>query len=116
MYRLADPAVPGADKIALVQDGTTTDAAALDAFAAALRDGGFAPVSFRAQDLRWSDAAPGAVLATITVTGRDAASPDGAEPARTGAFTFPMEFRTGPGGWQLTRDTAEMLLAFGNAR
>ena len=35
---------------------------------------------------------------------------------RARVFTFPMEFRPHDGGWQLTGDTADMLLAFGNAR
>lgn len=107
MDRLADPRVPGADKLPLVQNSAPPDAAILDQFSAALRDGGFDPVVFKVTDVRWADQ-PGAVLAGVTVTTTN--------PAKPGEFTFPMEFRAGPGGWQLTRDTAEMLLAFGNAR
>jgi uncharacterized lipoprotein YbaY len=107
MNRLADPAVPGTDKLALVQNAAPPDAAILDQFSAALRDGGFSPVVFKVTDVRWADQ-PGAVLAVVTVSTTN--------PANPGEFSFPMEFRTGPGGWQLTRETAEMLLAFGNAR
>ena len=109
MYRLADPAVPGPDKLVLVADSSAPDAAALDRFAAALRDGGFNPVTFSATDIRWSQTRPGDAVATITVTTVNPTEPDG--------FTFPMEFTPASGGgWQLTRDTAEMLFAFGDDR
>jgi hypothetical protein len=35
--------------------------------------------------------------------------------ANRGNFTFPMEFTPSQGGWQLSRRTAEMLLALGNS-
>lgn len=112
MSRLADPAVPGAEKLPLLQDSTPADAVTLDRFAAALRDGGFSPVAFTATDVNWAGDQPGdpsaTVLATVTVTTTN--------PANPGDFSFPMEFHSGPVGWQLTRDTAEMLLAFGNSR
>lgn len=109
MYRLADPAVPGPGKLVLIADSSAPDAAALDRFAAALRDGGFSPVTFTATDIQWSQTRPGDAVATITVTT--------VNPAKPGEFTFPMEFTPAPGGgWQLTRDTAEMLFAFGNNR
>jgi hypothetical protein len=109
MYRLADPAVPGPGKLVLVAGSSAPDAAALDRFAAALRDGGFSPVTFTATDIGWSQTRPGDAVATITVTT--------VNPAKPGEFTFPMEFAPTPGGgWQLTRDTAEMLFAFGNGR
>ena len=107
MNRLADPAVPGADKLPLLQNSAPPDAATLDQFSAALRDGGFNPAVFTVTDVRWADQ-PGDVLATVTVSTTNSAKP--------GEFSFPMEFGAGPGGWQLTRETAEMLLAFGNAR
>ena len=107
MNRLADPAVPGADKLPLLQNSAPPDAAILDRFSAALRDGGFSPVVFTATDVHWADS-PGDALATVTVSTTNPADP--------GQFSFPMEFRAGPTGWQLTRETAEMLLAFGNAR
>ncbi len=107
MNRLADPAVPGIDKLPMVQKSAPSDAAILDQFSAALRDGGFSPAVFKVTDVRWADQ-PGGVIATVTVSTTN--------PVNTGEFSFPMEFLAGPGGWQLTRDTAEMLLAFGNAR
>ena len=57
-----------------------------------------------ATDLAWSDRNPGNVRATVTIT---TAKPDG------GTFTFPMEFTPVPPGWQLARETADQLLAFG---
>lgn len=105
--RLADPAVPGADKLGLVEGSTGADAAALDNFAAALRDNRFTPITVQASDIVSNR--PGDVLATIKMTGPDAGS-DGGE------FSFPMEFRRAGASWQLTRQTADMLLAFGNAR
>ena len=115
MYRLADPAVPGADKLPLVQNSAPTDAATLDRFAAALHAGGFSPATFAATDVHWADDQPGdppgpmlaTVLATITVTTTN--------PTNPGPFSFPMVFHAGPAGWQLTRQTAEMLLAFDNS-
>ena len=108
LYRLADPAVKGTDKLALVEGTTADDAATIDKFAAALRDGGFTPLTFSAADIRWSDREPDDALATVNVTTSN--------PANPGGFTFPMEFRSHQGSWQLSRQTAEMLLAFGNAR
>lgn len=108
MYRLADPAVPGADKLPLLQNGAAPDAQPLDRFSAALRDGGFSPVSFQAADVRWADSRPGDAVALITVSTTN--------PAKPGDFSLPMLFHAGPGGWQLSRETAEMLLAFGDAR
>ncbi|HTY28391.1 MAG TPA: hypothetical protein VMD51_09625 [Mycobacterium sp.] len=108
LYRLADPAVKGSDKLVLVESTTPDDATTIDRFAAALRDGGFTPLTVTATDIRWSDRQPGDTLATINVTTTN--------PANPGGFTFPMEFRPHDGGWQLSRETADMLLAFGNAR
>jgi hypothetical protein len=108
LYRLADAGIPGPDKLALIETTTPADTAALDAFGTALRDGGLAPITISASDIRWSDPHRGHVLATITITGAD---PDDA-----GDFTLPMEFRPSAGGWQLTRETADMLLTSGNAR
>ena len=106
LYRLADPAVPGPAKLPLVQNATPADAAAADRFATAMRDTGFVPVTVTATGLRWSPAQPGDVVATVKI----------AAPDRGGEFTFPMEFARNGDGWQLTRETAAMLLAFGNAR
>lgn len=103
LYRLADTGVPAADKLALVHDTRPADAAALSAFGTALRDGGFAPITVDAADIRWSATAPGEVLATVTITAADPGRPD--------EFTFPMAFRSDDGGWRLTRETGDMLLA-----
>ncbi|GAT17355.1 hypothetical protein [Mycolicibacterium thermoresistibile] len=107
LYRLADAAVPGAEKTAAVQKATPADAEGLDRFARALRDGGYQPVTFAAADLMWSDTEADRVVATITATGPD---PD------TNTFSFPMEFTTDAhGNWQLTRETADTLLEMGPA-
>lgn len=108
LYRLADPAVNGSDKLALIESTTPDDAATIDRFAAALRDGGFTPLTVTASDIRWLDRQPSDALATVNVTTSN--------PANPGVFTFPMEFSPHDGGWQLSRETADMLLAFGNAR
>ena len=118
LSRLADPALPGAGKLPLVAGASSADAATLDRFAAALRDGGYTPATFTAAGIRWSPDTPAAqprVLADITVSAPGAAS--GAKPGSgPGPFTFPMEFEPADGGWQLTRETAEMLFAFGEVR
>lgn len=113
MYRLADVAVPGSDKLQLIENASPSEAAALDNFAAALRDGEFTPVMVTATEVRWSDADPGDTLATIKIT---TTNPGKTNPGNPGEFTFPMEFRPAGGGWQLTRETADMLLEVGNAR
>ncbi|MGI9123555.1 MAG: hypothetical protein ACR2JM_02220 [Mycobacterium sp.] len=118
LLKLGDPAVPGAAKLSLVQDAGPPDAAALDAFANALHNSGLTPIAVSASDIRWSDAHPGEVMAIIKITGpAEFAGPHtAAEPDNSGEFAFPMEFRRDGGDWQLTRDTAQELLAFGNAR
>lgn len=107
LYRLADPSVPGAQKLNLVEAATPDDAVALDRFATALLDGGFAPMTFNASDIAWSDRDPGDVVATVNVTTPNPGA---------GGFTFPMEFKPYQGGWQLSAQTAAMLLAFGNSQ
>lgn len=101
IYRLGDPNVPGAEKLTLVQHATPDDAAALDKFARALADGGFAPLTVEAHDLNWSQGGTGDIVARIVIKPAD---PQG------GDFAFPMEFTPGPDGWQLTRQTADVLL------
>ncbi len=103
LYRLADPEVPGTDKVSLVEGATADNAGALDKFATALRDGGYAPVTFDAHDVAWSERNPANAVATVNVSGPD----DG------GGFSFPMEFTQHQGAWQLSRQTAATLLAFG---
>ncbi len=43
LYRLSDPEVPGADKLALIEGAKPADAATIDKFATALKDGGYLP-------------------------------------------------------------------------
>jgi hypothetical protein len=104
--RLSDPNVPGGNKVNLVEGATPESAATLDKFTNALRDNGYLPMSFTANDIAWSDKNPSNVMASIVV---HTARPN------NGNFTFPMEFTPFQGGWQLSRRTAEMLLALGNS-
>ncbi len=104
MVELADPNVPGTDKLGLVEYATPADAAALDGFGRALRDSGYTPLTFEARDLTWARGDAGNVMATVVVK---TANP------QSGEFTFPMEFSFSQGSWQLTRDTADMLLTLG---
>ncbi|OQZ90974.1 hypothetical protein BST11_10155 [Mycobacterium alsense] len=109
LNRLADPNVPGIDKVNLVEGATPDNAGTLDKFTKALRDNGYLPMTFAMKDVAWSDKNPSHVTATVTVNTAQ---------ANNGAFTFPMEFTpfaSSPGGWQLSRRTAEMLLALGNS-
>ena len=103
LQKLADPSIPGDQKVALVQQATPEDGAALDRFAKAIVDGGLAPLTFRAADLAWSATDYGDVLATVTAESANPAPP----------FTFPMQFTLHEGAWQLTRDTADQLLELG---
>jgi len=106
LNRLADPNVPGINKVGLVEGATPDSAATLDRFTNALRDNGYLPITFAAKDINWSDKNPSNVMTTVSVnTSR----------ANTGAFTFPMEFTPNQGGWQLSKRTAEMLFALGNS-
>jgi hypothetical protein len=104
LNRLSDPAVAGSDKLPLVEAATDDDAAALDKFAKALQDNHMLPLAFTATDLVWSPDAPGNVTANVHAT-----------PAAqgVGAFSFPMEFKPAGPGWQLSRQTADLLLALG---
>lgn len=102
LARLADPTVPGADKVSLVEGATPESAGTLDKFVNALRDNGYLPMTFAANNVAWSDKNPSHVMATVTVNTAQPNNP---------TFTFPMEFTPFQGGWQLSRRTAEMLLA-----
>jgi hypothetical protein len=109
LNRLADPSVPGVNKVNLVEGATPESADTLDKFIAALRDNGYLPMTFAADNIAWSDKHPSNVMATISVK---------TSQANNRKFTFPMEFTPSPppqGGWQLSRRTAEMLLALGNS-
>lgn len=101
LYRLSDPDVAGADKVALIADAKPSDAEAIGKFAIALRDSGDLPLHLDITGLSWSDRDPGNVIADVTV---NTAHPD------TG-FSFPMEFTVHDGRWQLSATTAKTLLA-----
>ncbi len=101
LAKLSDPAVAGADKLVLVEGATDAEAADLDTFARALRDNRMLPLTFAATDLIWSPDTPGDVTANVTVTPADPA---------VAPFTYPMEFTPASGGWQLSRQTADLLL------
>jgi hypothetical protein len=105
MGRLADPNIPGPDKVGLVQNGTPADAAALDRFSKALHDSGYAPLAFDATDLTWAQDQPGNVIANITIK---AAGPQAGKD-----MNFPMEFSPQQDSWQLTRQTTDLLLQLG---
>ncbi len=104
---LSDPAIAGADKLPLVEGSTVAESGVLDNFAKALQDNQMLPLTFVANGLTWSGQDPGNVQATVTAT---PARPDG------GTFTFPMLFKPTSTGWQLARETADLLLAFGNGQ
>ena len=104
--KLADPTIPGANKVNLVEGATPESGATLDKFTNALRDNGYLPMTFNANDIAWSDKNPANVMANVVV---HTARPN------NGTFTFPMEFTPFQGGWQLSRRTAETLLALGNS-
>jgi hypothetical protein len=105
LYKLADTAVPGAQKINLIQGATADNAAQIDKFGKALVDNQYTPLGFTAENIAWSDADPGNVTADVNVHSEN--------PALGGGFTFPMEFRPFQGGWQLSRATADILLTLG---
>lgn len=109
LNRLADPNVPAINKVNLVEGATPESADKLDKFTAALQDSGYLPMTFVANNVAWSDKHPSNVMATINVK---------TSQANNRKFTFPMEFTPCPppqGGWMLSRQTAEMLLALGNS-
>jgi hypothetical protein len=107
LYRLADPAVPGTEKLGLIEAAKPADAATLDKFTTALKDGGYLPLTFDVADVTWSERAAGNAVATVNVS-----TPN----SETSGFSLPMEFTPRGDGWQLSQKTAEMLLAFGNSR
>ncbi|OIN81562.1 hypothetical protein K3U93_13930 [Mycobacterium malmoense] len=105
LNRLADPNVAGVNKVNLIEGATPESAGTIDKFTNALRDNGYLPMTFAANNVAWSDKNPSHVMATVSVNTAH---------ANNGNFTFPMEFTpsaSSQGGWQLSRRTAEMLLA-----
>ena len=103
LYRLADAAVPGPQKLNLVEGATPENAGVFDQFSNALLNGGFTPVKFDVRDVGWSDRDPADVVANIDVSSSNPKGP---------RFSFPMEFKPFQGGWQLSARTADVLLAF----
>jgi hypothetical protein len=108
MARLTDPNVPGSDKVGLIENSTPADAAALDTFTKALHDSGLMPLSFEAHEVTWAQSHPGDVAANIVVKA--------SSQQNDRDFSFPMEFSPNGGSWQLTRQTADMLLKLGQAQ
>ena len=103
LYRLADAAVPGPQKLNLVEGATPESAAVFDQFANALINGGYTPVKFDVREVNWSDRDPADVVASVDITSSNSHGP---------RFAFPMEFKPYQGGWQLSARTADVLLAF----
>ena len=83
LNRLADPNVPGTDKMSLVEAATPESASNIDKFTTALKDNGYLPMTFSANNIAWSDKNPSNVMATISVK---------TSQANNRNFTFPMEF------------------------
>jgi hypothetical protein len=106
LYRLADPAVPGSQKLNLVEGATPDSAAVFDQFANALLNGGFAPMKVDVRDVAWSDRDPADVVANVNVSSPNPHGPK---------FAFPMEFTPTQGGWQLSARTANVLFAYSPA-
>jgi hypothetical protein len=105
LYKLADTAIPGDQKVPLVEGATNDDAAKIDKFGKALADSGYTPLGFTAVNIAWASNPPANVTADVTVHSQN--------PAMTNGFTFPMEFKPLPGGrWQLSRTTADILLTY----
>ena len=107
LYRLADPAVPGSQKLNLVEGATPDSAAVFDQFANALLNGGFAPMKVDVRDVAWSDRDPADVVANVNVSSPNPRGPK---------FAFPMEFTPIQGGWQLSARTADVLFAYSPAQ
>lgn len=105
MTRITDPGVPGVEKVGLIQYSTPADPGALDRFDKAVSDSGFRPLTFEANDLHWANDTPGNVAAAFVIRTQN---------PKYSEFNFPLEFSPVDGGWQLTRQTADMLLDFGN--
>ena len=103
LYRLADAAVPGPQKLNLVEGATPENAGVFDQFSNALLNGGFTPVKFDIRDVRWSDRDPADVVANVDISSSNPKGP---------RFSFPMEFKPIQSGWQLSARTADVLLAF----
>ncbi len=102
MNRLADPNVPGAQKVDLIENAKPDEAEAIDSLGRALNQSGYAPATFEVTDVRWGEGTRGSrVLATVTLK---------TENPQAGNFSYPMEFNLADNRWQLTRESADTLL------
>lgn len=101
LNRLADPGVPGAEKLDTVQ-GATADQ--LDKFGKAITDAGFAPLTFTVKPPTWSTSQPGLLEAIVTIN-----SPN----PKLGGFAIPMTFAAEGDTWKLSKQTGELLLRTG---
>ena len=103
LNRLADPNLPGAEKITTVQGATPEQ---LDKFTKAIGDAGFSPLSFTVKDPKWSTETQGDVEAVVTI---NSPSP------KMGGFAVPMSFSPEGEGWKLSKRTSDLLLKTGTS-
>ncbi|MEU9807877.1 hypothetical protein [Mycobacterium sp. NPDC050853] len=103
LNRLADPNLPGAEKVSSVQGATPEQ---LDKFTKAISDAGFSPLSFTVKDPKWSTETSGDVEAVVTI---NSPSP------KMGGFAIPMSFSSENDGWKLSKRTSELLLKTGTS-
>ncbi|TDZ42687.1 hypothetical protein [Mycobacteroides franklinii] len=103
LNRLADPNLPGAEKVTAVQGATPEQ---LDKFTKAIGDAGFSPLSFTVKDPKWSTETPGDVEAVVTI---NSPSP------KMGGFAVPMSFSPESEGWKLSKRTSDLLLKTGTS-
>ncbi len=103
LNRLADPNLPGAEKVTAVQGATPEQ---LDKFTKAIGDAGFSPLSFTVKDPKWSTENVGDVEAVVTI---NSPSP------KMGGFAVPMSFSPEGQGWKLSKRTSDLLLKTGTS-
>ncbi|TDZ81919.1 hypothetical protein [Mycobacteroides salmoniphilum] len=103
LNRLADPNLPGAEKVTAVQGATPEQ---LDKFTKAIGDAGFSPLSFTVKDPKWSTETTGDVEAVVTI---NSPSP------KMGGFAVPMSFSPEGQGWKLSKRTSDLLLKTGTS-
>lgn len=103
LNKLADPNLPGTEKITAVQGATPEQ---LDKFTKAIGDAGFSPLSFTVKDPKWSTETPGDVEAVVTI---NSPSP------KMGGFAVPMSFSPEGEGWKLSKRTSDLLLKTGTS-
>ena len=66
--QMSDPAVPGTEKLGLIDGSSAADASAMDGFAKALADNHLLPLTVTATDLAWSESTTGVVTAMREAT------------------------------------------------